>query len=344
MTILIFVVGFTLLVSASCSLFEAVLYSTRTGKLEADRKKPKRRALATAFLRMKREIAIPIAAILILNTFANTAGATLAGMYAAKELGSHMVPLFSILFTLGILFISEILPKTAGAVYWRRLWFYIVWPLMVMKYMLYPAIYVAQSFSRLITKGSTISKITEEEILAVVRLGAKEGEISKQESLMINNIIDLENIHARDIMTPRTVIFSLDSNLTLPEALELADAQGFTRIPVYEKEKENIIGYVMTHDLSSAKNIKQPPQKLAAIARPISFVQEGCDCLQLLTEFLKHRKHISVVSDEFGGVAGLVTLEDIIETLLGTEIIDETDQVVDLQKSARKKGSSKKER
>ena len=337
MSILIIVVMITLTVSGMCSLFEAVLYSTRIGTLEAVKAKDRKRKLAQKLLNMKREISIPIAAILILNTIANTAGATIAGMYAASVLGTSLVPLFSIVLTLSILFFSEIIPKTVGAVRWRNLWQFIVWPLVFMKTILNPIIFFTQKLTNILTKDTNFATITEEEIIAAARIGAKEGEISEQEHFIIENLINLENRIVREVMTPRTVIFSLEANLTVQEAQEIADEKGLTRIPVYEQDKENIIGYVMTHDISSAKNLVQPPKALKDIVRTISFVPENTNCLLLLFDFLKARKHIAIVTDEFHGVAGLVTLEDLIETLLGTEIVDETDKVVDLQKIARKK-------
>lgn len=179
--------------------------------------------------------------------------------------------------------------------------------------------------------------ITEEEIIAAARIRAKEGEISEQEHFIIENLINLENKIVRELMTPRTVIFSLEANLTVQETLEIADEKGLTRIAVYEQDKENIIGYVMIHDISSAKNLVQPPKTLKDIVRTISFVPENTNCLLLLFDFLKGRKHIAIVTDEFHGVAGLVTLEDLIETLLGTEIVNETDKVVDLQRISRNK-------
>ena len=337
MSILILVVFMSLSISGMCSLFEAVLYSTRIGTLEAVKAKDKKKSLAEKLLHMKREISVPIASILVLNTIANTAGATIAGMYAAKELGTSLVPLFSIFFTFSILFFSEIIPKTVGAVRWRGLWPYIVWPLIFMKTILNPLIFFIRRLMNVLTKDVKFTTITEEEIIAAARIGAKEGEITEQEHLIIDNLINLENRIVREIMTPRTVIFSLEANLTVQEALEIANEKGLTRIPVYEQDKENIIGYVMFHDISSAKNLVQPPRTLKDIVRTISFVPENTNCLLLLFDFLKARKHIAIVTDEFHGVAGLVTLEDLIETLLGTEIVDETDKVIDLQKIARKK-------
>jgi CBS domain containing-hemolysin-like protein len=298
--------------------------------------------MALMMIQMKKQISVPIAAILILNTIANTAGATIAGMYAHKILGAVFVPLFSIVFTLAILFFAEIIPKTMGAVYWRTLWPLIIWPLNAMKYVLYPLIWITEKFSASLTRGRPPAPMTEEDILGAIRLGAKEGEISQWESLMVHNIIKLENTDVREVMTPRKVMFSLDTNMTLGGALEAAGTQGLTRIPVYRDDKENIEGYVMIHELGSAKALSEPNTPLSTIVKPISFVAETINCLILLNRFLKKRSHIAIVEDEYGSVSGLVTLEDLLETVLGAEIVDETDKVVDLQKLARKRKKKSK--
>lgn len=336
MSVLVFVVFLTIFISAQCSLYEATLYSTRLGTLEAARLKPKTKRLALIMIQMKKEISVPIAAILILNTIANTAGATIAGMYAHQVLGAVFVPLFSIIFTLAILFFAEIIPKTMGAVYWRTLWPVIVWPLNTMKYPLYPLIWITEKFSAFLTRGRPSAPMTEEDILGAIRLGAKEGEISEWESLMVHNIIKLENTEVREVMTPRKVMFSLDAEMTIKDALQAAGGRGFSRIPVHGEDKDNILGYIMIHDLGCAGIMSEPDMPLSTIVKPIAFVSEETNCLTLLNRFLKKRSHISIVEDEYGGVAGLITLEDLLETVLGAEIVDETDKVVDLQKLARK--------
>jgi CBS domain containing-hemolysin-like protein len=154
---------------------------------------------------------------------------------------------------------------------------------------------------------------------------------------MVHNIIKLENTEVREIMTPRKVVFSLDTSMTVEEALKAAGTKGLTRIPVYREDKENIEGYVMMHELGSARALGEPKTPLAAIVKPISFVAQTTNCLTLLNSFLKKRSHIAIIEDEYGSVAGLVTLEDLLETVLGAEIVDETDTVVDLQKLARKR-------
>jgi CBS domain containing-hemolysin-like protein len=343
MTILITVVVVTLFVSTCCSLFEAVLFSTRRATLESAKAKGVSAKLANRFIAMKRDIAEPIAAILILNTLSHTVGATLSGMFATKTLGAANVPLFSVIFTLAILFFSEIMPKTVGAVHWRRIWPFVVIPLEVMSISLRPLVYVTQKFGDLFAKGQKGATITEDEILAMVHMGAKEGEISQEEGRMMRNIIDLENKQVRQIMTPRTVVFSLDGELSVEEALHEMEGRGFTRIPVYEEDRENIIGYVMLHDLTSLKAIKDSASKLKTVVRPVTFVPESMNCLTVLLSFLRNRRQIGMVSDEFGGVAGLVTVEELLATVLGTEIVDETDRIVDMQQDARRRRSRKKE-
>jgi CBS domain containing-hemolysin-like protein len=341
MTILITIVLITIFVSANCSLYEAILYSTRRGTLESAKTQQKRGKLAQIFIDMKNDISKPIAAILILNTIANTAGASVAGMYAAEVLGATLVPLFSIFFTVAILFISEIMPKTIGALHWKNMWPWVVYPLKLMQYLLSPLIYITEKFTRLLTSKSTPKTITEDEIVALVHLGAKEGEISHDESRMVRNIINLEEKHVEDIMTPRKMVFSLDAEISIKKAFDQARKHGYNRIPVYESDKENIIGYVLVKDIYTLNILDKGQENLRSIILNITKVDEKTNCLSLLNNFLKSRKHIAVVKDEYDGLAGIVTLEDLIETALGHEIVDETDKVVDLQAEAKKVSKNK---
>ena len=335
MLVLIAVVLITVFVSAQCSLYEATLYSARMGALESEKRSGWRGRMARKMLAMKRDIAAPIAAILILNTLANTAGATLAGMYADRVLGAKLVPAFSVGLTLTILFFSELIPKTVGAIYWRSVWPVIVWPLTAMRLVLYPVIFLTQKTTDLLTRGKKGKLITEEEILGVIRLGAKHGEISKWEGTMLNNIIQLENTPARHVMTPRTVLFALPESTPVGEAMRRTGEAGFTRVPLYRDDRENIVGYVMIHDLISPAGQADLQAPVSGLAKPIAHVHERDDCLSLLTGFLKQHRHIAVVEDEYGGVAGLLTLEDLLESVIGAEIVDEQDVVADLQKLAR---------
>ena len=341
MTLLLFIVFITIAVSASCSLYEAVLYSTRRGTLESVKTQQKRGKLAHIFIDMKNNISKPIAAILILNTIANTAGATIAGMYAIEAVGASLMPVFSILFTIAILFLSEIMPKTLGALHWKTLWPWIVYPLKLIQNLLLPLIYITEKVTKLLTQKGRQKVITEDEILALVHLGAKEGEISHDESRMVKNIINLEEKFVEDIMTPRRMVFSLDVDISIKSAFTETQKHPHTRILVYEKDKENIIGYVLVKDIYTLNILEKGNEKLRSILFSITKVDEKTNCLRLLNNFLKSRKHIAVVKDEFDGLAGLVTLEDLIETALGHEIVDETDKVVDLQAEARKERKNK---
>ncbi len=340
MTALIVVVTLTLMVSALCSLFEAVLFSTRLSGLEAARESGRRSSrLTNRMIAMKRHVSAPIAAILILNTVANTAGATIAGMYCAEILGHDYILVFSAGLTLGILFISEIIPKTYGAVHWRGLWPFTVWPIYVIRVVLTPFVWLTQHLTHLITHGQPTPVATEEEILAMMNLSASEGQITREENRMVQNIINMEDKRARDIMTPRTVMSIMDASLPLADALKVASDAGFSRFPVFEGDPENITGYVLLRDLYAAA-AENPDQNLLSALKPIDFVPETANCLTLLNNFLKHRRHIAMVTDEYGGVAGLLTLEDLIETVLGSEIVDETDRATDLQALARLRNES----
>jgi CBS domain containing-hemolysin-like protein len=337
MALLVSIVLVTVALAFVCSLLEAVLYSTRTGTLEVEKSAGTRKSdLAHRFLEMKRNISAPIASIVIMSTVANTAGATLVGAYAGQALGTAAMPIFSAIFFLLMLLGGEICPKTIGALHWRSLWAFVVWPVTVMRYALYPVIVVTQWFSDLFSHGRIVPTVTEDEILAIVRMGAREGEISHDESQLVHNIINLEDQPLRAIMTPRTVLFSLDADMAVEEACRAVDGKGFTRIPIWRGERENINGYILIHDLFSIRTQSNPKAPLGSISKPITFVPETTNSLALLTTFLKQRRHIAIVVDEWGGVAGLVTLEDLIETILGREIVDETDRVVDLQEQARK--------
>lgn len=335
MTALIVVTFGTLAVSALCSLFEAVLYSTRIVTVEATRTEdPGEQNRADRMIRLKESIGDPIAAILILNTIANTAGCTVAGVLAAKIYGPTGVLVFSGGLVVGILFLSEIIPKTVGAVYWRRLWSMIVWPLVVLKWLLHPIIWIVQRLTGLITRDADIVTATEDEILAMVSRGAQEGQLSAEEGEMVRNIINLENQLAKDILTPRVVMFTLDAETSATGARDVVRSVGFSRIPVYKEHPENVTGYILRRDLHAAA-AEDGSQSIQGIAKTISFVPETANCLTLLNQFLKHRWHIAMVMDEYGGLAGMITLEDLIETLLGSEIVDETDRHIDMQEAAQ---------
>jgi CBS domain containing-hemolysin-like protein len=337
MTVLIVLILVTIGISANCSFYEAILYSARTATLEVERTAGTRPRLAERMIALKKNISVPIASILIMNTLANTGGAMLIGMHASEAIRPESIPIFSAFMTLLILFFGEIAPKTLAVLYWRKAWIFTVWPLTVMNRALYPLVFLTKKFSDLLMRGNTPPSVTEDEILAFVRMGASEGQITQRESRLVHNIIALENRRIKEVMTPRTVMFALDAGTTVADAVKAIDRKGFTRIPIYEEDREEIVGYITVHDLFSAKAYSDQQVPIRSIVKPISFVPETRDALAMLTTALTHREHIFVVVDEYGGVSGLITLEDLIETLLGAEIVDETDREVDLREMARRR-------
>ncbi len=338
MTILIIIVLLTLFVSANCSLYEAVLYSTRLGTLEAQKKrKDKRSKLAALCIQLKKNMSKPIAAILITNTLANTAGATLAGMYALKVLSPAALPIFSILFTTAILLLSEIMPKNIGVVHWRILWPWVVYPIRLLNTVLAPAIFLTEKFSQMFIRGYKTATVTEDELLAMIQVGAREGEITQEESRMVHSMIDLENKTVRQVMTPRKVVSMKKIDSSIEELLKTENEKVFTRIPIWESNRENFVGYINIQDLLNPLREGNSTIDLRPFLRPISLIPDTSNCFKVLSDFLKHRKHIAIVVDEYESITGIVTLEDLLETMIDMEIVDEMDKSVDLQKVARQK-------
>ncbi len=337
MLVLLLIVAVSVSVSFLCSLLESVLYSTRITTIEAEAQKGSGRAVQMQAL--KAEVEKPLAAILILNTVANTAGAALAGWAAGEVMGADGLVVFSICFTVTILFGGEIIPKTLAAVHWPRLWQPAVPLLKAMCLVLKPLIWLTRAVTRLITRGrAQASAVSEDEIVAAASLSATGGEISKLERDLIQNIINLENLRATDILTPRTVMLSLDGATPLGEARLMARSWSYTRVPVYRDTPENIVGYVLKSAiLATGPDADQRPVR--ELAKPIRFVPGSVNALDLLHGFLRRREHVAVVVDEFGGILGVVTLEDVVESLVGSEIVDETDQVDDLQALARRRAA-----
>lgn len=335
MLTLVLAVAVTVGVSFFCSLLESVLYSTRAITLEAAAGDGSRQALAMK--KLKAQVETPLSAILILNTLANTGGAALAGWAAGEVWGAGSLLVFSAVFTLAILLFSEILPKTLGAVHWRSLWLWAVGPLTVMVTVLKPVIWLTQVMTSSVTKkrGSGHG-ISEQEILAAARLGARGGEISKLEHDLIQNIIALEEVKAGEIMTPRTVMFCVDGSLRLSQVADQARKWPVSRVPVYVGNPDEVVGYVMKSEIL-ARDGRQKDERLLKVAKRVRFVPPSANALDLLNSFLRHREHLCLVVDEYGGIMGLLTLEDVLETLVGSEIMDEKDQVADLRELARKR-------
>jgi CBS domain containing-hemolysin-like protein len=239
-----------------------------------------------------------------------------------------------------ILLLSEIVPKTIGAVFWRNLWPAAIWPLQAILVILWPFVWITRFLTGLITlKGSAAQIVSENEIVAAAKLSARGGEISHAEAEMIRNVVNLEEKTAEDLMTPRTVMLAMDGNRLISEVQSEAEGWQYTRIPIYDENADRLTGYVLRYEICGAKD-KELNSTVKTLAKPIRFVSESMNALTLLNRMLTKREHIYAVVDQYGGVMGLISLEDVLEALVGKEIVDEKDDIVDTQAFAKTQGQA----
>ena len=319
-------------VSALCSVLEATLLSTPlsyiTGLEDQGVKGAKR------LKKLKQNTERPIAAILCINTIANTVGASLVGSLVMKVYGNTLVGVFSAIFTLLILVFSEIFPKTIGSTYWRRLAIPASGIINVMIFIVVPIVWVMEKLTKFISDNSDQVSVSREDISAMVSVATEEEVIEKDEKKMIQNLLKLDEITAHEIMTPSVVVEMASGNMT---AKELYDKDlVHSRIPVCDEENDDyIIGYVLRQTILEKMAEDKFDAKLKEIARPILSFQENESVGTIWEKLLEKKEHISIIIDEYGTFRGIVTLEDVIETMLGKEIVDETDEVVDMQELAK---------
>lgn len=330
-------VGFAIIISALCSICEAAFYSLPMSHIEITSRSHKK--IGRILLEMKKDIHRPITAVLTLNTIANTAGATLSGAAAAAVFGADSMVWFSVFFTLAILLFSEILPKTLGVSYCRELAVWIAYPLQWMVKLLAPFILLIQAITRLLPAKDDGLLVSAQEIQALARQSHRSGEISLQERRVITNILDLKDKNVRQIMTPLTVTFMLDADLTVTKAMQDNERllNMHSRIPLYEKNRDEVIGVLLRKDLFNLATHGAEEKTLREFMQPVHFVPETGRLTTVMLEFFEHRKHLFVVVDEYGSVTGVVSLEDIIEEIVGREIIDESDRTMDMRELAKRK-------
>jgi len=293
------------------------------------------RATGRILKRLRYKIDRPISAILTLNTIANTAGAAVSASFAVALFGNQWLGLFSALFTLAILLFSEVIPKTIGVVYSPRLANWVALPIQVFVWVFHPVIWLLGFVTGFITRKRLDIKVSSDEIMALANISQRAGEIHADEEKAIKNILLLKKKVAREIMTPRTVVFSLSEHLTLKEARQKGGVWPHSRIPVYDKDTEDIVGLVLRMDILQALADDRENLKIADLMRPVHFVPESATADRLLREFLERRQHLFIVIDEFGGLSGVVTLEDVLEEIVGKEIVDEFDKAEDMRELAR---------
>ncbi len=324
-----------LIVSFLCSIMESVLLSTPTSFLMV--KKENGHHWAQSFINLKLNIDKPLSAILSLNTVAHTIGAAGVGAQAVKVFGEAYFGLISAILTILILVITEIIPKTIGARYWKNLSRIAYYTIKGMIVITYPLVVISAFITRMISNNSEGQTTSREEIAALASIGALEGLFSDKENKIIQNILKLKNLKAKEIMTPRVVVAVADENLSLADFLKNKNYLKFSRIPVYDENDENITGYVFRQKVFENLAEDKHHQKLKDIKRKILVVPDSVVLFSLWEQLLEKKEHIALVVDEYGGMDGIVTMEDIIETLLGLEIVDEKDTITDMQKFARER-------
>jgi CBS domain containing-hemolysin-like protein len=339
-TLLLTYIGLAVGVSFFCSVLEATLLSLTPAYVAGlTETRPK---LAGRLSRLHASVDRPLSAILSLNTIANTLGAAAVGAQAQRLWGSDALAIVSGLLTLLILVFAEIIPKTLGAVFWRRLapMAAIALPLMIGA--LLPLVWVSERLTNLVKRGSKDrGAVSREDVAALARLGGQQGSLDASESRILEGLFRFRELVARDIMTPRTVVFTLASTTPVGEALEERRLRIFSRIPVYGDGVEDVHGYVLKDELllRGAKDELDLP--VAELAREMLIIPDSLPLPALFEELVAKRQQIALVVDEYGGFDGVVTMEDVLETLLGLEIVDEVDRVKDMREMARRRWERK---
>ncbi len=327
-------------VSFLCSLLESIILSITHSHVAVLAKTGSKSSRLLE--NMKENINKPLAAILTVNTVANVVGAAGVGAQAMKLFGSEWVAILSGLLTLCILIFSEIIPKTLGTVYWRPLAGPAVYMIRGLIYLTYPFVFLSDYFSKIFTSANHQQKVSRQEVVAMAEMGEDEGSIREKESDIIENLFNLNDVVAEDVMTPRSVIFALQKDSTVGDVVGEHTPISFSRIPIFDKDMDDILGFIHRYDLVNKQAEDQFHIKMKDILEPIHTVKQEDSIASILDEFVRRRQQIFMVIDEFGTTTGLITLEDAIETLLGVEIVDEHDSVVDMRKLATEKFRSKR--
>lgn len=340
MILLITFVLIALIFSFLCSIAEAVILSVSPAYVALLEKQGI--SSASILRSLKQDIHRPLAAILTLNTIAHTIGAAGAGAQAQAIFGSNTVAVTSVVLTLLILIFSEIIPKTIGAEYWRILAPTTAYALRVLIFLLYPFVKIAEKLTFSTRTEPRLNGFSREEFAVMAEVSADEGQILHQESRLLKNLLLLSGTNVSRVLTPRSVVFSRPENSTVAEYFYQYDHIRFSRIPLFGgSESENITGFVLRNDLLLAQARGNSDIQLSNYARNIDVIPKSTSVARALETFIESNSHIMMVVDEYGGVEGILTLEDLLETLLGDEIVDEGDQAVDMQQLARRLGKKR---
>ena len=330
---LVITILLTLGISFMCSMLEAIVLSTTVTEIERLKKSRPRRGLRLEII--KHELDATISAILTLNTIANTLGSMLIGSLAATLFNEVVVGILSGLLTLAVLVFSEVLPKSLGVAYRKTLQPHVVYPIWWMRRALVPITYLCNRVVRLFIRNVPEIQHSEEEILLLAERGAQQGTLTKSESNIITNALSLDNVRVSTLMTPRTVITALRRDATITDVFRELPSVPFGRMPVYGRNIDDIVGLVRRRDLLKAKANDQDTYTVAQLLTEAHFIPETIAVAQALHLCLKVHTKMLIVVDEFGATAGVLTMEDIIEHILGREIFEKDDVAVDMRELAR---------
>jgi CBS domain containing-hemolysin-like protein len=329
------VIALTVGTSFLCSLFESIVLSTTVAEIEALKKTRPRRGAVLEHL--KREIDATISAILTLNTVANSLGSVVVGALASHLYGDEELVAISIGFGAILLVFSEVLPKNIGVAHRRALQPYVVYPIAWLRRALFPVTWLCALVVRPFVGPPARLHGSSEEIILLAERGAQEGTLSKSESNIIANALSLDNVRVGEIMTPRTVVTALNRSLSVADVFRDYPSPGFGRMPVFGRNLDDVVGVVRSRDLLKAKAHDQDAALVEQFMQEAQFIPETASVGNALQVCLKTHNKLLVVVDEFGATSGVVTMEDVIEHLLGREIFDKDDVAVDMRELARTK-------
>ncbi|MBS3768986.1 MAG: hemolysin family protein [Bacteroidales bacterium] len=333
MTLLIVYLLIALFFSFLCSLLEAALLSITPSFIAA--RVNENKSYAKSLKKFKEEVDLPLSAILTLNTFAHTIGAAGVGAQAQKVWGNEYLSITSAVLTILILIFSEIIPKTLGASFWKKLAPFTARTLTVLVYSpLYPFIILSKFVTKILNKQKGSAILSRAEFQAMAEIGVQEGIFKKEESQILMNLMKFNNIVVKSIMTPRTVVLSASEDTTVKNFFEKHEKIRVSRIPIFRENIDNISGYVLKDDLMQNMIENKWEIQLKYLSRNIMVVNEKMPIIRLFYKLIQQKEHIAMVVGEYGEMSGIVTMEDVIETLLGTEIVDELDNIEDMQKQA----------
>ncbi|MGC1630699.1 MAG: hemolysin family protein [Gelidibacter sp.] len=342
MTLLLIYLFIALFVSFVCSIMEAVLLSIPLSYLKSKSELGNKNA--DAMIGLKEDIDKPLSAILSLNTVAHTVGAAGVGAQATVVFGEAYFGLVSAVLTILILVLTEIIPKTLGANYNRDLIGIASKTIQGMIFIIYPLVWLSSILTKMLSREKPQLTTSREEISALASIGTQEGVFADKENKIIQNLIKLKSLRIKTVMTPRIVVVTANEEMALQEFLKNKEFLHFSRIPIYQGNRDNIRGYIFRELVFEKLAEDQFNLKLKDIKRDIVVFSKNITLFDAWEELLQKKEQISLIIDEYGGMDGITTLEDIIETLLGFEIVDEKDQIEDMQQYAIKRWQEKQKK